>query len=62
MHLARGRRATGAVVLTLLLAACGCGGGTTAPKAAGDLSDEQKQQIRELNEQRSSEWGPPKKK
>ena len=45
----------------LLLAIAGCGGGeTAAPKK--DLSEKEKQQIRELNEQRASEWASTKRK
>jgi hypothetical protein len=32
------------------------------PKATGELTEEQKQQIRQLNEQRAEEWGTPKRK
>jgi hypothetical protein len=47
----------------LLLAALGCGGAeTTPPKSAAELSEQEKQQVRELNEQRASEWGTPKGK
>lgn len=36
------------------LAGCGSSETTTVKK---DLSEEEKQQLRELNEQRASEWG-----
>jgi hypothetical protein len=46
-----------------LLFVAGCGGEAPAPpKTAGDLSEQEKQQIRELNEQRAQEWGTPKRK
>jgi len=47
-------------ILSLLIA--GCGEADTPPKAAGDLTEAEKQQIRELQEQRASEWGTGKKK
>jgi hypothetical protein len=48
------------LVLGGLLLAAGCGEpATTAPKT--DLSEKEKQQIRELNEQRAQEWGPKRK-
>jgi len=50
-------------MLLVLLAALGCGGAaTTPPKSAAELSEQEKQQLRELDEQRASEWGTPKKK
>jgi hypothetical protein len=45
------------VVLCLLMAA-GCGGSSSQPKT--DLSEQEKQQVRELNEQRMDEWGKKK--
>jgi hypothetical protein len=49
-----------AVALTIV---AGCGGeAPTPPKTAADLTEQEKQQIRELNEQRAQEWGTPKKK
>jgi hypothetical protein len=49
-----------AVVLSSL---AGCGGeAPSPPKTAADLTEQEKQQIRELNEQRAQEWGTPKKK
>jgi hypothetical protein len=48
------------VVLTFV---AGCGAESpTPPKTAADLTEQEKQQIRELNEQRAQEWGTPKKK
>jgi len=44
-------------VLALLIAA-GCGGSPPQPKT--DLSEQEKQQVRELNEQRMDEWGKKK--
>ena len=46
------------VVLTAL-ASGGCGEKSAPPKA--DLSEQDKEQIKDLNEQRSQEWGPKKK-
>jgi hypothetical protein len=41
----------------------GCTGEKPAPpKTAGELNEEEKKQIRELNEQRAQEWGTPKRK
>ena len=37
----------------------GCGSDDTAPKQS--LSEIEKQQIKELNQQRQEEWGPRKK-
>ena len=42
------------------LALTGCGEKPAPPKA--DLTEKEKQHIRELNEQRASEWGSTKKK
>ncbi len=51
------------MALAMLFAALGCGGATTTPpKSAGELSEQEKQQLRDLNEQRASEWGTPKRK
>jgi hypothetical protein len=45
----------------LLVLAAGCSSKESeAPKV--DLSEKEKQQIRELNEQRASEWGSTRKK
>ncbi len=45
------------------VALMGCGGEKLSPpKTAGELTEQEKQQVRELNEQRASEWGPAKKK
>lgn len=46
------------VALGTLLFACGCGGSPPAPKT--DLNEQEKQQVRELNEQRLDEWGKKK--
>jgi hypothetical protein len=52
--------AMGFILFTALFIA-GCGEAeTAAPKK--DLSEKEKQQIRELNEQRASEWASTKKK
>jgi hypothetical protein len=47
-----------------LLTAAGCGGYEPAPpKTAGELSEQEKQQLKELDEQRAQEWGgAPKRK
>jgi hypothetical protein len=52
----------GMVVAAALLAA-GCGGPptTSVPKKTGELTEKEKQQIRELNEQRAQEWGTTNK-
>jgi hypothetical protein len=52
-----------AAILALTLAAglFGCGQGeTAAPKK--DLNEKEKEQIRQLNEQRASEWASTKRK
>jgi hypothetical protein len=42
------------------MAIVGCGGeAPSAPRTAAELSEAEKQQIRELNEQRAQEWGTP---
>lgn len=52
-----------ASVVLGLLALGGCGGEKVAPaKSADELSEAEKQQVRELNEQRTDEWGKPVKK
>jgi outer membrane biogenesis lipoprotein LolB len=59
MHISALARA--ALVLAagaLLLSGCG-GESSTPPKQ--DLSEQDKQQIKELQEQRTQEWGPRKK-
>jgi hypothetical protein len=49
------------LLATLLLLAAGCSRRESeAPKV--DLSEKEKQQIRELNEQRASEWSSTRKK
>ena len=50
------------VVAASLLTAAGCGGPptTTVPKKTGELTEKEKQQIRDLNEQRAQEWGTKK--
>jgi hypothetical protein len=48
------------VMLAAFFAISGCGEPDTAPKL--DLTEKEKQQVRELNEQRAQEWGPPKRK
>lgn len=60
LDICRGVVLAWAVALTIL---AGCGGETPAPpKTAADLTEQEKQQIRELNEQRAQEWGTPKPK
>ena len=50
------------LALAAVLTAAGCGGApqSTAPKTAEELSEREKQQIRELNQQRAEEWGTKK--
>lgn len=49
------------LVLAAAVAAVGCGSSEpTGPKE--NLSEKEKQQIRELNEQRQQEWSPAKRK
>lgn len=58
-----GNRWVRVLAVSMLLAVSGCGGEKPAPaKTAGELSEEEKQQVRELNEQRTDEWGKPVKK
>lgn len=48
--------------LILLAVAClpiGCGSQPDFTPPKTELTEEEKQQIKELNEQRQSEWGPP---
>ena len=60
LDICRGVVLAWAVALTTV---AGCGGeAPTPPKTAADLTEQEKQQIRELNEQRAQEWGTPKKK
>jgi hypothetical protein len=40
------------------LVLAGCGGSAPQPKT--DLNEQEKQQVRELNEQRVDEWGKKK--
>ena len=49
---------TATVVSALLTAGCG-GEASTPPKT--DLSEQEKEQIKDLNEQRAQEWGSKKK-
>jgi len=49
------------VIVALPLVLAGCGGSGPAPtKTADQLSEEEKQQLRDLNEQRAQEWGGKK--
>jgi hypothetical protein len=53
--------AAGVLAAAMTLAAAGCGGPKEAgPKTAEELSEIEKQQIQELNEQRQEEWGTKK--
>jgi hypothetical protein len=47
------------LILTANIAVNGCSDPPSAPKQ--DLSEKEKQQVRELNEQRAQEWGPKRK-
>jgi len=48
-------------MLAAVFAISGCGESeSTAPKQ--DLNEKEKQQVRELNEQRAQEWGSTKRK
>jgi hypothetical protein len=49
------------VVAAVLLALSGCGE-RESPQPKKDLSEKDKQQIRELNQQRASEWSSTKRK
>ncbi len=58
-----GKLIFGGIVLCVVVGLAGCSrdtGGTPTP--TGELTEEQKQQIRQLNEQRAEEWGTPKRK
>lgn len=58
-----GSRWVRVLAVGVLLAFTGCGGEKPAPvKTAEELSEQEKQQVRELNEQRTDEWGKPVKK
>jgi hypothetical protein len=60
LDICRGMILAWAVVVTII---AGCGGeAPTPPKTAAELTEQEKQQIRELNEQRAQEWGTPKRK
>jgi predicted small lipoprotein YifL len=60
MHRMRFGRLISLFVVAFLLSISGCGEKPAAPKT--DLSEQDKQQIRELNEQRAQEWGTTKRK
>lgn len=49
-----------AFVLCGALVMLGCGGESSTPPKS-DLTEQDKQQIKDLNEQRASEWGSKKK-
>jgi hypothetical protein len=49
------------LLLVVMLFVVGCGESESS-KPKTDLSDKEKQQIRELNEQRASEWASTKRK
>jgi len=52
----------GVLVLVMLGGMVGCGSSETT-SVKKDLSEEEKRQLQELNEQRASEWGTmPKRK
>jgi hypothetical protein len=46
------------LVGSTILVISGCGGAAPQPKA--DLNEQEKQQVRELNQQRMDEWGKKK--
>jgi hypothetical protein len=46
------------LAVVALLGLAGCGGKPPQPKT--DLNEQEKQQVRELNEQRVDEWGKKK--
>lgn len=48
-------------VVVLALVVAGCGSSKDIPPKQ-TLSEKEKQQVKELNEQREQEWGGPKKK
>jgi uncharacterized protein YceK len=54
------RKWAGAWLLVVLAGLAGCGSSETTT-VKKDLSEEEKQQLRELNEQRASEWGTKRK-
>jgi hypothetical protein len=54
-------RRLGCLWIAALLALSGCGEPAVTPPKK-DLSEREKQQIRELNEQRASEWASTKRK
>jgi hypothetical protein len=56
------KQAARVLALMLLIAASGCGEQPTAPKTAAELTEQEKQQLRELNEQRVDEWGKKRTK
>jgi hypothetical protein len=47
------------LLIAAVLAVTGCSG--SASSKPGDLSEEHKRQLRELDEQRQQEWGQKKK-
>jgi hypothetical protein len=49
------------LVLFVVLATVGCGE-SESPQPKKDLTDKDKEQIRQLNEQRASEWSSTKRK
>ena len=58
-----GYRAIFLCMLFTILGLTGCPAEKPAPpKSAAELSEEEKKQIIELNEQRAQEWGTPKRK
>jgi hypothetical protein len=49
------------LIIAIALVTAGCGGEASIPPKSG-LSEQEKEQIKDLNEQRAQEWGPAKKK
>ena len=49
------------LILCVAFAIAGCGE-SESPQPKKDLTDKEKEQIRQLNEQRASEWSSTKRK
>lgn len=55
MYIGDWRRVLRGLLVIVVLFSGGCGDSAPAPKT--DLNEQEKQQIRELNQQRVDEWG-----